>query len=122
MANNTQKSYALADGGTTVLKFRGHPNYDAFRVENESGSSVDVNFYVSKNDELDQVSTGDSDTVQLDSTTGLATGSNYGTEVSARTVLVEVSDNTAGDGDPAGTVYGHNAHDQAENATSFVNR
>lgn len=117
-----QKEYALADGGSTVLKFRGHPRYDAFRVENESGSSVDVNVYVSKDDELDEVSTGDADAVQVDSTTGLGTGSNYGTEVSARTVLVEVSDNTAGDGDPAGTVYAHDASDAAENAAAFANR
>lgn len=117
MANNTQKSYALGDGESTVLKFRGHPRYDAFRVENDGTGEVDVTVYVNTDDELDNVTTGNS--TEVDSTT-LAASSNYGTEASSRTVLVEMVEGT-GTG-AAGTVYGHNANDPAENATAFANR
>lgn len=122
MANNTQKSYDLGEGESTVLKFRGHPDYDAFRVENET-ELADVTVYVNPDDELDNVGTGDAGTSQVASTTDLAAGANFGTEASARTVLVEISDSEGSSGDgPNGTVYGHNAHDQAENATAFANR
>jgi hypothetical protein len=117
MASNTQKSYDLGDGESTVLKFRGHPEYDAFRVENDATGEVDVTVYVNTDDELDNVTTGNS--TQIESTT-LAAGSNYGTEAASRTVLVELVEGT-GTG-TAGTVYGHNAHDPAENATAFASR
>jgi hypothetical protein len=123
MANNTQKSYDLAEDGSTVLKFRGHPNYDAFRVENDDTEPVDVTVYVNPDDELDNVSTGDADTSQVDSA-DVAADANYGTTASARTVLVELAESAesdTGDG-PSGTVYGHNASDPAENATAFANR
>jgi len=115
-----QKSYDLGDGESTVLKFRGHPRYDAFRVENEV-QPADVTVYVGTDDELDNVTTANA--TEVDSVTGLAAGSNYGTEAASRTVLVEIADNTTADGDgPEGTVYGHDADDPAENATAFANR
>jgi len=120
MANNTSKTFDLSASGSTVLKFRGHPRYDAFRVDVENGSgNADVNVYVDTDDELDNVDTGSA--TQVDSADGVASGSSFGTEVSARTVLVEITE--ASTSDPIdGTVYGHNAHDPAENGASFANR
>lgn len=115
-----QKSYDLGDGESTVLKFRGHPQYDAYRVENEV-QPADVTVYIDTDDGLDNVTTGSA--TQVDSVTGLADGANYGTEAAARTVLVEIADNTTGNGDgPEGVVYAHNASDPAENATAFASR
>lgn len=120
MASNTQKTFDLASDGSTVLKFRGHPNYDAFRVEVDGGAgTADVNYYVDSDDELDNVDTGSA--TQLDSVDGLTSGDTDGTKVAGRTVLVEVIETTTSD--PVnGTVYGHDATDNAENATAFANR
>lgn len=120
MANNTSKTFDLSASGSTVLKFNGHPGYDAFRVDVEGGSgNANVNVYVSKDDELDNVTTGSA--ALVDSTTGVGSGSSFGSEVSARTVLVEITEGSTSD--PIdGTVYGHNASDPAENGAAFANR
>lgn len=121
MAHNTpQKTFDLAASGSTVLKFRGHPSYDAFRVDVENGAgNADINVYVDSDDELDNVDTGSA--TQVDSATGVASGSSFGSEASGRTVLVEITE--ASTTDPIdGTVYAHNADDPAQNATAFANR
>jgi hypothetical protein len=115
-----QKSYDLGNDESTVLKFRGHPRYDAFRVENEA-KPADVTVYVDTDDELENVDTNSA--TQVDNTTGLGAGSNYGTKASSRTVLVEIADNDGSDSDgPNGVVYAHDASDPAQNATAFASR
>lgn len=129
MPNQPQKTFDVASGGSTVLYFRGHPSYDAFRVEFDSGNSAstatDVTFKVDSNDEIDEVS--DAGFGAMDATVHTTTGADpsagdhVGTDASSRVVAVEI-DETGSTDNAAGTVYAHNASDPAQNAQAFANR
>lgn len=122
------KSFDVASGGSDTLYFRGHPRYDAVRVEFDSADSgsadTDVTYYVDTNDEVDDVeSNGTGAMTQVDSTTTLdpSSGATDGTERVARVVAVEINEQ-GGTSNAAGTVKLHSADDPAESAAAFANR
>lgn len=123
-----QKSFDVAAGGSQVLYFRGHPQYDALRVEFDGGNSgstdVDVTYNADTRNNLDDVEAdGFGDMGYTVSTaTGLdaSSGVNDGETGLARTVAVEI--NETGAGDAQGTVYAHSESDPAENADAFASR
>lgn len=123
MTTEPTKSFSVSGSGETVLHFRGHPRYDAVRVDLESGdtgaTSTDVTVKVDSNDE--QVSFGSMDATVV-SSTGIDASSNdksVGTTAVARRVAVKVSPGSSGAG---GTVTLHNSSDPAQNAQAFVDR
>lgn len=122
MASNAQKSFDVATGTTETFKFNGHPSYDAFRVDVDGGSgSADIAYYVSTNDEFDNVDTASA--TQVDSASGITSGGSDGSEVSARTVIVEITETTnTGSQNVSGVIYGHGSSDPAQNGAAFANR
>lgn len=124
-----QKDFDVSSGGSQVLMFRGHPDYDAYRVEfdsNNSGSTAtDVTFKVDSDTIGDAPAFGSFDaTMDDDSVTGLdvSTGDPHvGSMAAGRTVAVEINE-TGNTNGAEGTVYAHNASDPAQNADAFAQR
>lgn len=123
------KSFDVASGGSTVLYFRGHPRYDAFRVDFDSGSSgsaaTDVTYKIDSESEINVVESngfGSMDaTVKADTGLDPSAGASSGTEAAGRVVAVEINE-TGATSNAAGTVYAHNASDPAQNAAAFAQR
>jgi hypothetical protein len=130
MATQPQKDFDVATGGSTVLYFRGHPQYDALRVEFDGASGStdsDVTVKVDTNDDVNDVESngfGAMDAeVYAETAVDPSSGVSVGTTALARTVAVEIDETTnTGAQNAAGTVYLHNSSDPAENAQSFANR
>lgn len=121
------KTFDVASSGSQVLKFNGHPQYDALRVEfdsaNSTGTDVDVTFKVDSETYDDAPAFGSFDaTVKSTTAVDASTGDPHvGNTAMSRTVAVEI-DETSGVGGVEGTVYAHNTSDPAQNADSFANR
>lgn len=129
MATTPQKDFDVAAGGSTVLYFRGHPRYDAVRVEFDSSSSgsadTDVTYKTDPESELDVVESDGfgsmANTVKTSTTLDPSSGATDGTDALARTVAVEINEQGGGS-NADGTIYLHNASDPAENAANFVQK
>lgn len=124
-----QKSFDVAAGGSQVLYFRGHPQYDALRVEfdgaNSGSTAVDVTYNADTRNNLDDVEADGFGAMDytVSTATGLdaSAGVNDGETGLARTVAVEVNE-TGGTSGAQGAVYAHNESDPAENADAFASR
>lgn len=121
------KDFDVSSSGSDVLYFRGHPSYDAIRVEFDgaSGSAdTDVTYRVSENDfeNVNGTSFG-SVGYQVGSSTALdpSSGAHDGEVSLARTVAIEINEQ-GGVGNAAGTVYLHNSSEEAQNAHAFANK
>lgn len=122
------KSFDVAASGSTVLYFRGHPQYDAVRVEFDGSSTsadTDVTYKTDPESEVDVVESAGfgsmANTVQSTTALDPSSGATDGTDALARTVAVEINEQGT-TGNAAGTVKLHSSSDPAENAANFANK
>jgi hypothetical protein len=118
------KSFDVSANGSTVVFLRGHPRNDAVRVDTDGTSGTtgtDVTIGVHTNDEFDDISFGDTTTVESVSGDGFDGSTAASTTALARTVAVEINE-TSGGGNAAGTVVLHGEDDPAENGEAFASR
>lgn len=123
------KSFNVSAGGSTVLYFNGHPDYDSMRVEfdgaNSGSTSTDVTYKTDTNNNFNEVKSAGFGSMDytVKTSTGLdpSTGVHDGNTAMSRIVAVEINEQGA-TSNAQGTVYLHNSSDPAENADSFANR
>jgi len=113
--------------------FRGHPRYDALRIEfnsaNTDSTSADVEVKVDSNDEVSEVESNgfasmDATVFSESGIDASSTDETRGTEAMSRVVAVQISETegtNTGESVEA-TVKLHDASDPAQNGAAFANR
>lgn len=132
MADNLGTSVDVSSGGDETYYLPGHPRYDAVRFDVDSGntSADDVSVEIRTYDDDDVRTAKDNgdyssmDEVSTDSNVNPSSGDpSYGTTSLARTVAVNVNDNTGtGSDGVSGSLVLHNSDDPAQNGDAFINR
>lgn len=120
----------VSSNGQDTFYFRGHPRYDAVRIDfnsgNSSGTDVDVDIRVRDDDDpRDANSNTDyGNMTEVDSWDAIDPSSGdptRGTTAMARTMAVRVDETSSG-GSVEFDIVRHRSDDPAQNAQSFANR